>query len=262
VVPAQSAGAESGVPGSPQPRRIATPSWLDLRLVLGVLLVLVSVLIGAKVVSGATRTYPAVAVTHDLAAGTVLTDDDVTVRQVQLPDRGRGVYLTATVQAVGKRLGRPVSRNELLPLGAVAEVGAQVKLTVPLAGGNAPTLHAGQRIEVWLSTSTCASVVLLPGVTVQAVHADTGGSLSAGTGGQDVVVDVAPAAANRVIQALAIDAAQLRAGILIGSAVTSGARAPSSSPSGSSSASSPSPPGSGSAAPPDVTRCGSASATR
>jgi SAF domain len=248
------------VPASPTPRRIATPSWLDLRLVLGVLLVLASVLVGAEVVSNAGRTYPVVAVTHDLAAGTVLTDDDVTLRQVQLPGHGKGIYLTAKEKAIGKRLQRPVSRDELLPAGAVTGVGAQVKLTVPLAAGNAPTLHAGQRIEVWLSTSNCASVVLLADVTVQSVHADAGSSLSDGNGGQDVVVDVEPAAADRVIQALAIDAAQLRAGILIGSATPTGPpgapAAPTASPSSTDA------PSGAASTQPDVASCGSPSATR
>ncbi|WP_375490714.1 SAF domain-containing protein [uncultured Jatrophihabitans sp.] len=245
VRPSQSP-AQGAVPPSPQPRRIATPRWLDLRLVLGVLLVLASVLVGAKVVSGASATYPVVAVRHDLAAGTVLTGDDVALRQVQLPDHGNGVYLTRTTQAVGKRLTRAVSRDELLPAAAVGVAGAQVTLTVPLASGAAPSLRAGQRIEIWLSTAACASVVLLADVAVQSVRADNGTSFSNGSGGQDVVVDVAPAAASRVVQALAIDAAQLRAGVLTGGAAPSGAPSPSA-------------PAAPSA--PDVSSCGSASAT-
>src|SRR5687768_14738118 len=42
----------SAVPPSPTARRLALPRWLDTRLVLGVLLVLVSVLVGARVLSG------------------------------------------------------------------------------------------------------------------------------------------------------------------------------------------------------------------
>lgn len=256
VPPSHSGAPTSGpgdaaqpVPASPQPRRVATPGWLDLRLALGVLLVLGSVLVGAKVVSDASATYPVVAVTHDLAAGKVLTADDVSLRQVQLPGHGRGAYLSARSDAIGKRLDRAVSRNELLPAGAVGVPGAQVRLTVPLASGAAPALHTGQRIEVWLSSATCASVVLLSDVTVQSVHADNGSSFDTGAGGQDVVVNVAPALAGRVIQALAIDAAKLRAGILIGSAALPAPPAPSGAA------------GSGSPQP-DVSSCGSASATR
>src|SRR3954452_824726 len=105
----------SPAPPSPSPRRIAAPSWLDLRLVLGVLLVLVSVLIGAKVVSGARQTYPRVTVRHDLAAGAALGASDLPLRQVQLPHQGHGVYLSRLQDAVGKKLSRPVSAGELLP---------------------------------------------------------------------------------------------------------------------------------------------------
>src|SRR3954452_16953479 len=106
-------------PPSPSPRRIAAPSWVDLRLVLGVVLVLASVLIGAKVVSGAPHTYPRGAVRHDLAAGAVLGASDLQLRQVQLPDHGNGLYLSRLHDAIGRKLSRPVSAGELLPASAL-----------------------------------------------------------------------------------------------------------------------------------------------
>jgi hypothetical protein len=201
---------------SPSPRRIAKPSWLDLRLVLGVTLVLAAVLIGAAVFARANHRYPMVVATRDLAAGSILGPDDLAVAQVQLPDRGAGVYLNQTTAALGKQLQRPVTVGELLPAAAIRRVPARTTVTVPLASGTAPQLRSGQRIEVWVSTPTCASVVLLPGVTVQDVQADSGGSFSTGAGGQDVVVSVEPSLADRVIAALAIDQAQIRAGVLVG----------------------------------------------
>ena len=56
--------------GGPTPRRVRPPRWLDLRLVLGVLLVLGSVLLGARVVGAADATVPVWAAAGDLAAGT------------------------------------------------------------------------------------------------------------------------------------------------------------------------------------------------
>jgi hypothetical protein len=203
-------------PVSPRPRRIAAPSWLDLRLVLGVVLVLGSVLVGAKIVSGARETYPAVTARRDLAVGTILTSSDLMVARVQLPGRGRGVYLSRTADVVGKRLSREVSAGELVPIDALATMAPQTTVTVPLASGAAPDLRKGERIELWVSTSSCSSTVLLPDVTVQAVHQDSDGSFSSGSGGQDVFISVAPALADRVVQALALDEAQLRAGVLVG----------------------------------------------
>jgi hypothetical protein len=69
-------------------------------------------------------------------------------------------------------------------------------------------------------------VVVLPDVTVQDVRADSGSSFTSGTGGQDVVISVDPALANRVVAALAIDQAQVRAGVLTGNPGASPASVP------------------------------------
>jgi hypothetical protein len=201
---------------SPQPRRINAPSWLDLRLVLGTVLVLTSIAVGALVVSRARDTHSAVVVTRDLATGTVLTADDLAIKQVQLPGDGRGLYVATVPAAVHRELNRAVSKGELLPAAAIQAVPAGTTLTVPLDPGAAPDLRAGQHIEVWVSTPSCASTVLLADVTVQAVHVDSGGTFSTGTGGQDVVISVDRALAYRVVSALAITDVRLRAGILAG----------------------------------------------
>jgi hypothetical protein len=203
---------------SPTPRRVTAPSWLDLRLVLGVVLVLTSVLIGAKVVSGANHTYRLLAVTRNLAAGTLLSRDDVTMVRVQVPDHGRGIYLADSGDVAGKQLNRPLARGELLPAAALGRPPSLTTLTVPLNGDAAPALGRGQRVEIWLATKACAaSVVLLGDVTVQGVRASTGSSFSS-SGGQNVVVSVPPALAGRVVAALALDGAIIRAGILTGPA--------------------------------------------
>jgi hypothetical protein len=205
-------------PVSPRPRRIATPSWFDLRLVLGIVLVLVSVLIGAKIVSSATRTYERVAARHELEAGSILTASDVRLVRVQLPDHGTGVYLSALEDVVGKQLSRGVSEGELIPAAALGTLIAQTTITVPLETAAAPELRKGERIELWVSTSACRSLVLLPQVTVQAVRNDASGTFDPSSGEQDVVISVPPDLADRVMQALALDQAQLRAGVLVGPA--------------------------------------------
>lgn len=203
-------------PVSPRPRRIATPSWLDARLVVGVMLVLGSVVVGARVVANAGHTYPAVVARSDLAVGTVLTSGDLTVARVQLPGHGSGVYVSRLDDAVGKQLSRAVSSGELVPAAALAERDERTTVTVPLAADAAPTLHKGQRVEFWVSAPSCGSLVLLPDVTVQAVHTDTSGAFDTGTDGQDVVISVEPALADRVVTALAIEDSAIRAGVLVG----------------------------------------------
>jgi hypothetical protein len=202
---------------SPVPRRIKAPSWLDLRLVTGVVLVLGSVVLGAKIVSGANHTYRVLATTRDLAPGTLLSRDDVKAVRVQLPDRGRGIYLADDADVLGKQLNRSLASGELLPAAALGTAAALTTVTVPFTADNAPALSPGLRVEIWLSTKTCASVVLLADVTVQDVHAAAGGSFSS-SGGQNVVVSIAPDLAGRVVGALARDGATIRAGILTGPA--------------------------------------------
>ena len=204
------------LPSSPRPRRIATPSWLDVRLVLGVGLVLASVLIGAQTIASARHTAPVVAARRDLAAGTVLSADDLTVVPARLPDSGSGVYAAGPGSLVGRRLTHDVSAGELVPLAALGTEANRTTVTVPLEAAAAPDLRKGQRVELWVSVGDCPALVLLPDVAVQAVHADSA-AFGSGTGGQDVTISVVPALADRVVAALAIDDAQVRAGILTGS---------------------------------------------
>ncbi len=72
-------GTSSEPAAGPTPRRVRPPRWLDLRLVLG------SVLLGARVVTAADATGPVWAATGDLAAGTELTADDLVAVRTVLP---------------------------------------------------------------------------------------------------------------------------------------------------------------------------------
>lgn len=205
---------------SPTPRRISAPRWLDLRLVFGVVLVLAAVLVGATVISRARHTDHELAVTHDLAAGTRLRAADVREVDTQLPDdvKQQAGYLADASQVVGKVLARPLHTGELVPASVLVAASPHTTVSVPFAADAAPALARGQRIVVWLSTPNCPSVVLLPDVTVQDVRTGDGGGFSATGDAQDVVVSVSPELAQRVVQALAIDNATIRAGVLTGAA--------------------------------------------
>ncbi len=195
---------------------------------LGIVLVLAAVLVGAVVVSHAKHTDKELAVTRDLAAGTRLQASDVREIDVQLPDdvRRDAAYLSDPTQAVGKTLNRPLRKGELVPAAVLAAATTATTVSVPFAADAAPTLTRGERIVVWLSSRACPSVVLLPDVTVQDVHAsDSGGFSTSGTG-QDVVVSVPAQLAQRVVAALAIQDATIRAGVLTGAGPGSSAALP------------------------------------
>jgi hypothetical protein len=207
-------------PPSPLPSRIQRPRWTDPRVIVGVVLVLSSVAIGAKVVSAADSTAPVWAATHDLAAGTVLVGEDMSVVRASLGDSA-ATYLAADQQVVGQVLNRQISRGELLPIASVKPSEATSTVTVPLEAGAAPKLNRGQRVQLWLSTKSCPAVLVLPDVVVQDVQAASGALGS--SGGQHAVLKIPSASAERVVVALGLPEAQLRATVIDASVSPSGA---------------------------------------
>jgi hypothetical protein len=179
---------------------VRPPRWLDLRLVLGVLLVLGSVLLGARVVSGADRTVPVWAAAGDLAAGTVLTADDLVPVDVRLDDAA-GAYLSTSTQPQGRTLSRAVRHGELLPRSTLDGAPAQVQLALPVQAGYVPPgMGRGSRVDVYSlpaagtaqagSTPEPGVVAVVRDATVQAVSGRSQGVLSTPTTTVQVVVSV------------------------------------------------------------------------
>src|SRR3954462_4851949 len=136
------------LPG-PVPRRVRPPRWLDLRLMLGLVLVLGSVLLGARVVSAADATVPVWSAAGDLAAGTVLTPDDLVAVDVRL-DEVAGAYLATATRPEGRPLARAVRAGELLPRSVLEEPAELVQLALPVQAGYAPPgLARGQAVDVY-----------------------------------------------------------------------------------------------------------------
>lgn len=145
----------SDTPTSPQATRLVRPGWLDGRLVLGVLLVLVSVVVGARVLSSADRSELVWAAAGDLTVGTQLEVDDLVPARVRLFENGPR-YLVARGEApVGWVVTRGVGEGELLPEASLASPAADVDfrlVTVPVEVGHfPPSLRAEQRVDVWLT---------------------------------------------------------------------------------------------------------------
>jgi SAF domain len=185
--------------GPPVPRRVRPPRWLDLRLVLGILLVLGSVLLGARVVGAADATVPVWAAQGDLAAGTVLTADDLTVVDVRLDAVAPG-YLAASVRPEGSTLSRDVGDGELLPRAALEAPTDLVQVALPVqAGWVPPGLQRGRLVDVYAVADPAAgaigtadgSVNLVVGeAPVQSVSGAADGVLSTPTTTVQVVVSV------------------------------------------------------------------------
>lgn len=145
----------SDAPTSPGGSRLTAPGWLDGRLVLGLLLVLVSVVVGARVLSSADRSTLVWAAGTELPAGTLLVEGDLEAVRVRLFESA-GRYVGAQgPPPVGYVVRRGLGAGELLPQGALVEPEgeADVRLvTVPVEVGHyPPTLRDDQRVDLWVT---------------------------------------------------------------------------------------------------------------
>jgi hypothetical protein len=193
------------------PRRVRPPRWLDLRLVLGVLLVLGSVLLGARVVSSADATVPVWSAAEDLAAGTVLAADDLVVVDVRL-DAVAEAYLSAGTSPEGRTLARAVRAGELLPRAALDEPGELVQVALPVQAGYVPPgLQRGALVDVYAVTDPAAGAagtagegvaLVVADAPVQALSGRSDGVLSTPTTTVQVVVSVRAGDAPGVLGAI------------------------------------------------------------
>lgn len=193
------------------PRRVQPPRWLDLRLVLGVLLVLGSVLLGARVVSSAGATVPVWSASSDLAAGTVLHASDVVAVQVRL-EKASDSYLATSVPLDGRVLSQAVRQGELLPRSALDQPGRYVQVALPAQAGYVPPgLARGQLVDVYAlagqsggATDAAAGSVALvvAGAPVQEISGRAAGVLSAPTATVQIVVSVPADSAAQVLGAI------------------------------------------------------------
>ena len=188
------------LPPGPAPRRVRPPRWLDLRLLLGLLLVLGSVLLGARVVGSADATVPVWAAAGDLAAGTELDEDDLVAVEVRLDDAA-DAYLSTSTRPVGRTLARAVRSGELVPGSVLEEPADLVQLALPVQAGFVPPgLRRGGLVDVYAVADPAAGATTATGgsvtpvvlrAPVQALSGRTDGVLSTPTTTVQVVVSVA-----------------------------------------------------------------------
>ena len=144
---------------SPTASRLRLVRWFDMRLVTGVLLVLFSVILGAKVISDADDSEPVWALTRSLPAGASLKGGDLEARPVRI-EGGAEHYLAAGRPPTGFVLSRPVGAGELLPRSALAppdKADARRLVTVPVQRFHFPAgLRAGEVVDVYSIAETGA----------------------------------------------------------------------------------------------------------
>lgn len=215
----------SDTPAFPRARRLASPGWLDGRLVLGVLLVLVSVVVGARVLSSADRSTLVYAVNKDLAAGSVLQSGDLVPARVRLFDSAAS-YVAVGQAPTGYVVRRGIGSGELLPRRALSLPDKDVdfrEVTVPVEVGHLPPgLAAHAQVDIWVTpelpgqnrtggaerppAATAVDLrgaqLVLQGVTVLSVREDGGGF--SGSTAVPVVLQVRPSEVAAVVSAMSL----------------------------------------------------------
>ena len=179
---------------APTAARLPRARWLDTRLLLGLLLVLASIVVGAKVLADADERVAVWAVTRDLAADSLLAEGDVAARAVRL-DGVAGRYVSAAEDLEGLVLGRPVGRGELLPVAALRGPGAsdQRRVVIEVDRVGVAGLAKGGAVDLYVVREPADGQaprppeLVLAGVTV-AEDVRSGGS---GFGGGGATVGVA-----------------------------------------------------------------------
>lgn len=167
---------------SPPASRLALPRWFDTRMAVGILLVLASVVVGAKVFSSADSTTSVWAASRDLPAGSRIERADLRSVQVKLADGKQYVSAAGAVPA-GYVLTRPVGAGELLPSKAFvdpAKAGdpalARREVTVPVRQDHWPSdLRSDELVDVYATPTKSGDATpatptrILAGVTVGSV---------------------------------------------------------------------------------------------
>jgi len=200
----------------PTAARLRTPSWGDTRLVAGVVLVLLSMVIVAKVVAAAGDTVPMYAAAASLVPGQPVTQSDVRRVDVQLGGN-RGSYVAADHDvAPGTFVLREVRPGELVPrsaLGPKAEVNLK-PVSVPVDTAGATPLDAGSIVDVWVNPRDPSSTARRYGSPDKALKAATvarkpgpgGSGLGAISGTTAVQIMVPEASVQALIAAIDQDA--------------------------------------------------------
>lgn len=134
--------------------RTRPPGWRDPRMWVGIALVAVSVLAGARIIGEADDTVQVWSTAADLAAGQSLTSDDLVATNVHFSDASEfDNYLLVAEQLPARAtLARAVGEGEMVPRTALSQAGSAGVSTLPLVLPSLaipPSLSPGTRVNVW-----------------------------------------------------------------------------------------------------------------
>ena len=131
------------------------PAWRDPRLWIGIVLVAVSVVVGARVLAAADDTVQVWAAAGDLGAGQRIEADDLVAQRVRFADADAlaGYFTVDDELPADLELTRSVGKGELLPKAAVGTPAQTGLVEVPIAVDPElvpPSIEPGDVVDVYI----------------------------------------------------------------------------------------------------------------
>lgn len=131
--------------------RLRTPRWKDPRLIVGIVLVVASVLMGAGLVSRMSETTPVLIARSAVVPGDSLESADLVAVDLRLADQTE--HYVGTLEAIpdGAVATRTIQPGELVPMSAVGQ-SDDVPLrpvVIPVDAAVAESVVPGATVELW-----------------------------------------------------------------------------------------------------------------
>ncbi|UJH71407.1 flagellar biosynthesis protein FlgA [Ornithinimicrobium sp. INDO-MA30-4] len=134
-------------------RRLQRPGWRDARLIIGVLLVVVSVVGGARLIAALDDGTAVYVAAEPLVPGQEVTAADLDVVDIRFA-QDADLYLSAAGEIEpGTYALRGVPTGELIPaaaLGGASQVESKA-VTVSIDPATASSIHVGSVVDLWVS---------------------------------------------------------------------------------------------------------------
>lgn len=139
----------------PPATRARAPGWRDPRMWVGIVLVAVSVVAGARLVGGSDDSVQVWALARDVPAGQELSADDLVAARVSFARPGQvDSYLRVDRTLPAQlHLVRPLAAGELVPAAAFGEpdLAGLAEVSLSLDAAQVPTgVEAGSLLDVWV----------------------------------------------------------------------------------------------------------------
>jgi hypothetical protein len=195
-----SEGAAAAPSASPPARRPSRAWWRDPRVIAGIALIVISMLVGSRLLAGGDDTVTAWQAVRDLAPGAVVSDADLV--PIEIPAAIAGAYADGSGLPTAP-LARPLLAGEILPLPATAESAEARWVTLPVEPLHAPIdLAPGEQVDVWSTAGADLGATPAPKLVLERVLVSQVATDGIGMGGEfGVVLQIEPQDAAAMISA-------------------------------------------------------------